>query len=270
MAVNKEKIEAILKVGGQYAVTNRYRHPSLISFISRGRGFKKVFDLEKTAELMEKTLSFVEECGKKGHVILFVSTRQETVDLMKQAAENLSLPHMLNRWIGGTLSNFKNIRSRVEKMEKMQQEKDEGIWTKYTKKETVLLNRELAKLENRFTGVKSLTDMPHAVFVLDTRKERIAVKEANAVGVSVIGFSNADADLNLIQHPIIANIQSRDAVAYILSLVEEAYKRGVKNKGVASVSDTDNQKMKKEDFAAKSGNSGLSKEEGGSIGSEGK
>ena len=237
MVKDKGVIRAITKVGGQYAVTSRYRHPSLIPFIAENRKNRGIFDLEKTVEVLEKTLLFIEECGKKGHIILFVSTRQETVDLVKQAAENLSLPHMLNRWIGGTLSNFKNIKGRVEKMKQMQQEKEEGKWTKYTKKEKVLLNRELAKLENRFTGIASLSELPQVVFVLDTRKEKIAVKEANNAEIPVIGLSNADADIKPVQYPIIANIYSRDAAAYILDLVEEAYRKGVKDKEKNGVSD---------------------------------
>ena len=139
---------------------------------------------------------------------------------------------MLNRWIGGTLSNFVNIKGRINKMLAMQKEKEEGAWTRYTKKEKVLLNRELAKLENRFTGIATLTELPQALFVLDTRKESIAVKEANNADIPVIGFSTANADVHCIQHPIIANIHSREAVTYILSLVEEAYKKGVNNKEI--------------------------------------
>ena len=241
MVNSKELAQEIERVGGHYAVTNRYRHPSLASIIKGKKGSRAVFDVEKIVDLLEKTLAFVEECGKKGYIVLFVSTRQETVDLIKQTAENLSLPHMLNRWIGGTLSNFTNIKGRLNKMSTMQKEKDEGAWTKYTKKEKVLLNRELAKLENRFTGIATLTELPQAIFVLDTRKESIAVKEANSAGIPIIGFSSANADIHRMQHPIIANIHSREAVAYILGLVEEAYKKGVSSKKTKQV-DTNDEK----------------------------
>ena len=232
MVKNKDMAQEIVRVGGHYAVTNRYRHPSLSAFIEGKKGNRTVFDVEKTIGLLQETLAFIEECGRKGHIILFVSTRQETVDLVKQTAESLSLPYMLNRWIGGTLSNFANIKGRVKKMETMQKEKEGGGWTKYTKKEKVLLNRELAKLENRFTGITALHELPQAIFILDTRKEKIATKEANSMDIPVIGFSTANADLHRMQHPIIANIHSREAVVYIFGLVEEAYKRGVSNKEV--------------------------------------
>ena len=257
MPSNKEIAQEIERVGGHYAVTNKYRHPSLASMIEGKKGNRAVFDIEKIVTLLEKTLAFVEECGKKGHIILFVSTRQETVDLVRKTAENLSLPHMLNRWIGGTLSNFTNIKGRVNKMSTMQKEKEEGAWTKYTKKEKVLLNRELTKLENRFTGIATLTELPQAVFVLDTRKEKIAVKEANSASIPVIGFSSANADVYCIQHPIIANIHSREAVTYILGLVEAAYKKGVSNKKIKQV-DSD-------DSSENSGKSNITQERTGTI-----
>ena len=256
MVQSKNIAQEIERVGGHYAVTNRYRHPSLVSLIAGKKGNRAVFAVEKIAAMLEETLTFVEECGKKGYVILFVSTRQETVDLVKQTAENLSLPYMLNRWIGGTLSNFVNIKGRISKMTTMQKEKDSGAWTKYTKKEKVLLNRELTKLESRFTGIAALTELPQAIFVLDTRKEHIAVKEANGAEVPIIGFSTANADLHRIQHPIIANIHSREAVTYILGLVEAAYKKGVSNKEVKRTSSVSEKN---------GGNSGKTKEKSGSI-----
>lgn len=216
------------KVGGQYALTNRYRHPSVSSFVTSGRGGRGVFDLEKITEVLQSALSFIEQLGRKKQIILFVSSRRETVDLVERIAADLSMPYMLNRWIGGTLSNFKNIKGRVDRMERLRKDSEEGKWSKYTKKERVLLNRELAKLENWFSGIGTMDVLPGAVFVLDVKKEAIAVSEANSVGISVIGFSNADADLTVAGYPIIANIHSHETVAYVLSLVKEAYEAGVK------------------------------------------
>ena len=229
MASNEDIIKELERCGGQYAVANRYRHPSLAPLITSGRG-RGVFDVRKVVDMLQSTLSFVETCGSKGQVILFVATRQETVDLVNRTAQNLSLPFMLHRWIGGTLSNYKNIFGRVERLQRLRKEKEDGAWATNTKKEKVLMNRELTKLESRFSGIVSLEELPAAVFILDTKKENNAVVEANSIGIPVIGLSNANADIGLIQHPIIANIQSREAVTYILGLVEEAYLSGVRKK----------------------------------------
>ena len=239
MTTPKNLAQEIAKVGGQYAMTSRYRHPSVAPFIEGKGGGRNVFTVEKVAEVLQSTLSFVEECGEKGQIILFIATRQESVDLVRKTAEHLSLPYMLNRWIGGTLSNFKNIRGRVNKLDQLRKDKESGVWTKYTKKEKVLLNRELTKLENKFGGIFSLESPPNAVFILDTKKERIAVEEANGAEIPIIGFSSANADLHRIQYPIIANIHSRDAVAYILDLVEQSYQKGVAQKKEVSVAQGD-------------------------------
>ena len=228
MTKNDDIMNKMKEIGGHYAVTSRYCHPSLTSLVIAKKRERGVFDLEKTIEMMEGALAYIKEIGKKRKVILFVSSRQETLDLIEKTAIDLSLPYMVNRWIGGTLSNFKNIRSRVDRLEKLRKERDDGKWAKYTKKEKVLLNRELGKLESKFIGIKDMDVLPAAIFILDTKKEKIAVNEAHTANVPVIGFSNADADVNTIQYPIIANIYTRGAVEYILGLVADAYKQGVK------------------------------------------
>ena len=242
-------IRDITAAGGHYAIINRYRHPSLAPLVAQGKGKRSVFDVEKIAEMAQSTLSFIEQCGRKGQVILFVSTRYETVDLVEQTAKNLSLPYMLNRWIGGTLTNFKNIRSRLNRLAQLEKEQKDGKWKKYTKKEKVLMKREMTKLEGRFSGIASMENPPAAIFILDTRKEKNAVTEATQINIPIIGFSNADADKNLIQHPIIANIQSRQTVEYILSLVEKAYKAGAAKKGAQPEQEKEGNKKANQDTA---------------------
>ena len=219
----------IVKVGGQYAVANRNKHPSAKHLVAPSKSGKAVFDVEMISDILKSTLAFVESCGKKNQIILFVSTRKESIDFIEKIAKNLTMPYVLDRWIGGMLSNFKNIRGRVDKMERMRKERLEDKWTKNTKKEKVLMDRTLSKLESKFGGISSMERLPSAIFILDTQKEKIAVNEAKTAGVPIIGFSNANADLNSIEYPIVANIQSRDAVSYILKLVEEAYLSGAKS-----------------------------------------
>ena len=229
--MQRERItpEEIKSVGGQYAMTNRFRHPSIVSLIVPSKRKENVFETEKIVAIAEKALKFVEQCGKKGGIILFVSTRREATPLVREAAEALKLPYMVDRWIGGTLSNFRQIKSRAERLEQLQKEKESGVWTKFTKKERVMLNRALANLETKFSGIVSLEQLPAAVFILDAKKEQHAVAEANKVGVPVIGFSNANADITKITYPIVANIQSRETVAFMLKKIEESYRDGVKS-----------------------------------------
>ena len=220
-------IQEMEKAGGQYALTSRYRHPSAQSVVRKKSGGRVVFDLEKVAGLLSSALAFVEEVGRKKGTILFVSTRQETVSLAQKTAESLSLPYMLNRWIGGTISNFKNVRSRVERMENLAKELEDGAQTSlHTKKERVLLTRELSKLRSKFSGIASMVELPAAVLIFDARREKIAVDEALRSNIPVIGVSNADADIRLVHYPVPVNICSRSVVAYLLTLIEKAYRKG--------------------------------------------
>ena len=222
----RDIVQEMEKVGGQYALTKRYRHPSMQAIVRQKASGGLCFDLEKTVEMLTKALTFIEAVAKKEGSLFFVSTRRETADMVQKTAEELSQPYMVNRWVGGTISNFKNVRSRVERMEKLVKEREEGRWTHYTKKEKVLMTRELGKLQGKFSGIASMTERPAALIVFDTKREKIAVSEAIRSKIPVIGFSNANADLRAAQYPVPMNIYSREAVAYLLGLVKEAYTKG--------------------------------------------
>lgn len=217
-------ITEIEKRGGHFAMTNRHRHPSVLEFIASKIGRKNVFDTDKISGLLDNALQFVSQLGEKKQTILFISSRQETLDILKDSIQTTKQPYMFNRWIGGTLSNFKNVKKRVDRMKKMRSDKDDGGWVKNTKKEKVLLNRELSKLENKFLGISDMDKLPDAIFILDTKKESIAVEEAKTMGIPIIGFSNANANIKNIDYPIIANINSRETVEYIISLITEKLK----------------------------------------------
>lgn len=222
----KDIVQEMEKAGGQYALTKRYRHPSAQSVVEQKASGSLCFDLEKVAEMLTAALTFIGEVARSEKSILFVSTRRETVDLVQKTATELSQPYMVNRWVGGTISNFKNVRGRVERMEKLAKEQEEGQWTNHTKKEKVLMTRELGKLQGKFSGIVSMADRPAALVVFDTKREKIAVSEATRAKIPVIGFSNADADLRAVQYPVPMNIYSRDVVTYLLNLVKEAHTKG--------------------------------------------
>lgn len=228
MVVKDTIVKELETLGGQYALGNRYRHPSVKHLITRSASGNNLFDLEQTAALLMNTLTFVEECGKKGSVILFVSTRKETEDLVEKVATELSLPVMLGRWIGGTLSNFGNIRSRVNRLESLRDDRENDKWSQHTKKERILLDRELRKLEARFAGIISLKQLPDVVFILDAKKNKDVAVEAAGARIPIVSLSNADVDADVCEHSIVTNINSRDNVEYILNLLKDAYMGGVK------------------------------------------
>ncbi len=222
---NEKTIEELKEVGAEYAFSNRYRHPSTIPFMMGGGGINK-FDLTKVVEELNKLLEFVRLLGKEKKKILFVTSRNESRSILKDLAERLSMPYITGRWIGGTISNFDNIKNRISRLQTLRSEKESGAWTKFTKKENVLLNRELDKLETRFSGIVTLEGKPDALFVIDANRESIAVLEANRLGIPIIGLVNSDTDLSMIDYKIIANNTSRKSVQYFLNKIEEEYKKG--------------------------------------------
>ena len=226
--INLDKIkEELISVGGLYALTKRNRHPSNISAVeSKGKG-KDTFKADLVIENLEKALKCVAELGKHNSKILFVSSRKETLDLVEAAANDMDMPYVLGRWVGGTLSNFNNIKSRTERLVKLQKDLDSGEWDKFTKKERVLLGREMSKLETRFAGLVKLEIKPGALFVIDAKKESIAVTEAVGTDIKVIAFSNSDSDATKVDYPIIGNINSRKAVEIVLEQIKTAYKNGI-------------------------------------------
>ena len=219
--------QQLFNAGGHYTISSRYRHPSTNAFLSEKTGRRtRVLDVEKTIIEFEKALAFIGDCGEKKKTILFVGTREETAPIVEKTAEALDMPYVVNRWIGGLFTNFVELRKRFQEMKRMNEEKDSGAWERrHTKKEQLLLNRQYKKIQDRFSGVASLTRVPDAVFILDPRKEAVAVKEARDVHVPIIGFTNGNTNLSDLTYKIIANNTTQQSVLYVLGVVQDAYTR---------------------------------------------
>jgi small subunit ribosomal protein S2 len=221
---NKQAIESMLSVGAHFGYAKSRRHPSTKSFIAGSKNGYEIIDLEKTVEQTEKALAFVAEVAKDRGQILFVSTKKEFAPVVKDAALSIDQPYVVGRWIGGTLTNFEEISKRVKRLESLLEQKAKGLLAKYTKKERLLIDREIEDLEERFGGITNMKFKPKAVFVIDSKHEDIAVQEARNEKTPVIGLSNSDCDIDVITHPIIANDSSIKSVKFFVAKVVETYK----------------------------------------------
>jgi small subunit ribosomal protein S2 len=198
-------------------------------FIFGMKGKTDIMDLTRTAGVIEETLAYVKAVGAHGKTLLFVGGKPEVQDLTRDAAGAIAMPYVAGRWIGGTLSNFSEIKKRIDRMHTLMADRESGaLAKKYTKKERVMIDREIARLEENFGGISQLARVPDAIVVVDTRAEAIAVKEAAGAGIPVVGIMNSDCDLSLVQHPLIGNDASRASVAMFLDKVVEAYQEGQK------------------------------------------
>lgn len=227
-------IEALFSVGAHFGFIKSRRHPSTKPFIFGVKNKIEIFDLEKTSESLAKALAFVEDLGSKNAKILFVSGKNEAKAAITAAAESINMPYVAGRFIGGTLTNFPEIRKRVEKLESWVSQKEKGELAKYTKKERLLIDREIDKLREFFFGLSVMKNLPQAIFVIDAKKEFIAVKEAQKMGIPVIALCGTDNNLNEVEFPIPGNDASRSSIEFFLQKAVESYKAGQLKKPVTA------------------------------------
>ncbi len=221
-----EVIQKMFAAGAHFAFSRSRRHPTLAPFIFGVKNRVEIFDLEKTATLLDKAADAVRKLGFEGKQILFVGGKSEARDAIKQAALSLDMPYVAGRWIGGTLSNFKEIRSRVEKLLDLTAKREKGELSKYTKKERLLIDREIEKLDRFFSGLIPMKELPKALFVIDSKHEKIAVAEARKTGIPVVALMGSDCDFTDVTHAIPGNDASIASIAYFVDRVVWAYKEG--------------------------------------------
>ena len=225
-AADTSLIEGLFTAGAHFGFIKSRRHPSTKPFIFGIKNKIEIFDLEKTKDSLNKALEFIEDLGSKNAKILFVSGKSEAKEAVTSTAESINMPYVAGRFIGGSLTNFPEIRKRVEKLESWVSQKEKGELVKYTKKERLLIDREIDKLREFFFGLSVMKNLPQAIFVIDSKKESIAVKEAQKMGIPVISLSGTDNNLNEVEFPIPGNDSSRASIAFFLGKVAEAYKAG--------------------------------------------
>jgi small subunit ribosomal protein S2 len=232
--VNKEAVEAMFKVGAHFGYTKARRHPSTSDYIFGAKNRIEIFDLEKTSGLLATAKQFVEDLAANGKQILFVSGKREAISVLKDAAAKIDQPYVAGRWIGGTLTNFEQIQKRVSRLEKLTTEKEKGLLAKYTKKERLLIDREIDKLKERFGGITNMKARPGAIFIIDVNKEDNATAEALVEKLPIISLSSSDCDISNVTYPILANDNAVHSIAYVLAEIVSAYQAGAKRKQAAA------------------------------------
>lgn len=229
MTSNNTMIQEMFKAGAHFAFSKTRRHPTISQFIFGVKNKVEIFDLEKTSQTLSDAKAFIESLAKENKSILFVGGKSEARNSIKIGAMSLNMPFVDGRWIGGTLTNFVQIRKRVEKMERLVSEKEKGELAKYTKKERLLIDREIANLERYFSGIVSMKDLPKALFVIDPKKEKNAVKEARDMGIPVIALLGSDCNIKEVDFPIVGNDASQGSIAYFVQEITRAYSSAKKS-----------------------------------------
>jgi small subunit ribosomal protein S2 len=219
-------IKTLFEAGAHFGFPRARRHPTAAPYIFGTKDRTDIFDLEMTEKRLEAARAFVSSLAMSGKQLLIVGGKQEALSIVKETAERIGAPYVAGRWIGGTLTNFKNIRKRIDLLQKLIAERESGELEKYTKKERLLIDREIEELLARFGGLVSMTELPGAMFVVDSRHEETAVKEANQLAIPVVGLSSSDCDFARVQYPVPANDTSVKSIRLIVGNIADAYAEG--------------------------------------------
>ena len=220
-------IEKMFKAGAHYGYSKTRRHPSVSKYIFATKNKEDIIDLEKTTVLLETASQFIKELGAKGKVVLFVGTKPEAKVAIKDVAESLNMPYVVERWIGGTLSNFTEIKKRISELENYRKDSVDGGLDKYTKKERVVMAKKMEKLSRYYSGLIGLKKSPDALFVIDAKSEHIAATEARKSNVPVVALVNSDSNIKGIDYPIVANDSGIPSIKFFTIAIANAYKAGI-------------------------------------------
>lgn len=218
----------MFQAGVHFAYSRTRRHPSVASFIFGAKNQVEIFDLEKVEELLEEALTFVRALGAERKGLLFVGGKNEAREIVAASAASLGVPYVAGRWIGGSLTNYSEIKKRMARLEDLTEKRSKGAFEgKYTKRERLMFDREITELEGNFGGIMPMKQLPGALFVIDPRREHIAVAEAHTMHIPVIALLNSDCNLKEVDYPIVGNDSARASVSFFTGEIAKAYREGL-------------------------------------------
>lgn len=225
-------LEELLEAGCHFGHQTRRWNPKMEEYIFGAREGVHIFDLAKTREAMLEAYEKVAEVAAGGGVVLFVGTKRQAKDLIRDAAVKVGMPYIVTRWLGGTLTNFDQMKKSVRKLLDLKSGLESGKFKEYTKKERLLMEREMMRLEHLFGGLVTLNKNPDLIFIVDTHKEISAVAEANRLKIPVVGIVDTNADPTKIEHPIPANDDGVKSISTILDFIARAVEEGKRKQAV--------------------------------------
>ena len=222
----KINIRTLLDAGCHYGHQTRRWNPKMRPYIFGERNGIYILDLKQTILSADRAYTMLREIGANGGTVLFVGTKKQAQEPIQTQAERCGMPYINQRWLGGMLTNFITMRSRIERMEELETMVEDGRMAERGKKEQAVLTKELEKLQRNLGGVRNMKSLPQAIFVVDTKREEIAVKEANRLHIPVIGLLDTNSDPDVIDFGIPANDDAIRSVALMCELVADAILAG--------------------------------------------
>ncbi len=219
-------MKQLLEAGVHFGHQTRRWDPRMAEYIFQARNGIHIIDLQKTSKKLDEAYAFIKEQAEEGKTILFVGTKKQAQDCVKEAAEKSGMFYVNERWLGGTLTNFKTIRKRIERLKELETMQEDGTFDVLPKKEVILLKKEMEKLEKNLGGIKEMNEIPDVLFIVDPKKEHIAIREARKLGLPIVGLVDTNCDPNDVDYVIPGNDDAIRAVKLVTDVLANAVIEG--------------------------------------------
>ena len=219
-------MKQLLEAGVHFGHQTRRWDPKMAEYIFQARNGIHIIDLQKTSKKLDEAYEFIRSQAEEGKTILFVGTKKQAQECVKEAAEKSGMYYVDQRWLGGMLTNFDTIRTRVQRLKDLEKMQEDGTFEVLPKKEVILLKKEMEKLERNLGGIKNMEEMPGVIFLVDPKKEHIAVLEAKKLGIPVIGLVDTNCNPEEVDYAIPGNDDAIRAVKLITDVMANAIIEG--------------------------------------------
>jgi small subunit ribosomal protein S2 len=229
--VTVPSMQDLLTAGAHFGHKVSRAHPKMREYIFGARDGISIIDLEKTEKKLKEAVDQAYKLGKEGKVLLVVGTKKQSKEIAKDLAKEADTPYLVERWVGGMMTNFEEMRKKIRKLSELKEEQEKGQLSRYTKKEQLLLSRRLEKYDREYGGVVEMTKLPDAIFLVDAVSDMTAVKEAQRMNIMLLGLSDTNADPNWFDYPVPANDDGIKSIKIVCEAVIRAYAQGKKEAG---------------------------------------
>jgi len=224
----EELLKQLLEAGTHFGHQTKRWNPKMAPYIFGERNAIYIIDLEKTVELLRRAQDFLRELARKGDIVLFAGTKRQAQDIIKEQAQACGMYWVSHRWLGGLLTNFSTIKKSIARLKEIEKMEKDGLFKSFTKKEVSLLLKEREKLEKNLGGIKDMERLPSALYVVDSKKEELAVKEAKKMGIPVVALIDTNCNPEIIDYPIPGNDDALKSIRLITTLIADAVASGRK------------------------------------------
>lgn len=221
-------IKEMLSCGVHFGHQTHRWNPKMKNYVFGTRSGIHIIDLQKSVTMAQKAADFVKQVSANGGKMVFVGTKKQASTVVKEAAEKCGQFYITKRWLGGTLTNFVTIKASIDRLKKLESMKEKGEFQYFSKKEQSKMDKEQTRLTEYLEGIKDMKDLPKAIFIVDLKKEHIAVHEAKVLGIPVVGISDTNADPDVIQYPIPGNDDAIRSIQLFANLIADSYLEGAK------------------------------------------